>query len=463
MYRERWNEICFLLSENIHKEISEDLFEKYVIQALRVLGWKQFTGDLEIRPSFQVGASNRITPDFIIKSKSNDKLFVIEIKQPYLPLSTGFQKQLFSYMRLLKLDYGLLIGKEIQIFYDGDGIEHDDPQLLETISFESDSNLGERFAELFSKESFNKDSLNDFLNEHKRKIENEKQIKELTEELLSYKLKSRVIEAIKKDLCSKFDEQNVNEVLDRIEIQIFNRAIGGAPVESDKMIDTSDKQILAGCILKSHNKSVAEFSEFIAEKYIENEEQKETFLKDGVWMKIRLNYIAGLILTAKGKALFSPKEIRDILREELIPSLKEFNDSTLSGMLLTSDVHIQAANPKWHNGYPCLEKVGNGQYRFIGFNSMPLAQDDKGFEGKRVVEQASFKMNNEQYQLKRFACNSIRIFNSDDEIVQKTVKPVLRKINDEYELKIELRFDSGHLKNTRTLGMEVIRALNKKV
>ena len=36
---EKWEEICFLLSENIKREISESEFEQNVIQALRVLNW----------------------------------------------------------------------------------------------------------------------------------------------------------------------------------------------------------------------------------------------------------------------------------------------------------------------------------------------------------------------------------------------------------------------------------------
>lgn len=99
MNNEKWNEICFLLSDNIRTDISENDFEQNVVQALRVLDWKEYSGDIEIRPSFQIGAANRITPDFVIKSTDNKKLFVIEIKQPNIPLNSKFQQQLFSYMR----------------------------------------------------------------------------------------------------------------------------------------------------------------------------------------------------------------------------------------------------------------------------------------------------------------------------------------------------------------------------
>lgn len=159
MNNEKWNEICFLLSENIRLDISENDFEQNVIQALRVLDWKEYSGDIEIRPSFQVGAANRITPDFVIKSSDNRKLFVIEIKQPNIPLNSRFQQQLFSYMRQLRLEYGILIGQGIQIFYDGDLAKQEDPILLETIKFTKDNEKGLKFVELFAKESFNQESL----------------------------------------------------------------------------------------------------------------------------------------------------------------------------------------------------------------------------------------------------------------------------------------------------------------
>lgn len=170
MNNEKWNEICFLLSDNIRTDISESDFEQNVIQALRVLDWKEFLGDLQIRPSFQIGASNRIMPDFVINSSEKKNLFVIEIKQPSIPLSINFQQQLFSYMRQLRLQYGVLIGQVIQIFYDGDLTDHDDPVLLETIEFEQDSTKGLKFVELFSKPTFSYETLKTFTLNSLKKI-----------------------------------------------------------------------------------------------------------------------------------------------------------------------------------------------------------------------------------------------------------------------------------------------------
>jgi hypothetical protein len=128
--------------------------------------------------------------------------------------------------------------------------------------------------------------------------------------------------------------------------------------------DTSG--ILESYIYSSYKMSIADFIGYLANKYISDGYQKEIFLKKGVWLKVRLNYIAGKILTSKSKSTFSPKEIRDCIREELIPSISTLNDASFSGLILTQDVH-DTAKEEYNNGYPCLKKVSRGVYKFIGF------------------------------------------------------------------------------------------------
>lgn len=220
MNNEKWNEICFLLSENVKKDISESSFEQNVIQALRVLDWKQFSGDFEIRPSYQIGAVNRITPDFVIKSSDNHKLFVIEVKQPNIPLTSTFQQQLFSYMRQLKLEYGILIGQAIQIFYDGSLVQQEDPVLLDTIRFERNSEKGENFVKLFSKESFNLDLLNEFTLQSLKKINRRQDFKFLLNKISSEDFKKNVFNLIKQEFISEYDGELIDSVLNELNIEI---------------------------------------------------------------------------------------------------------------------------------------------------------------------------------------------------------------------------------------------------
>lgn len=220
MNREKWNEIYFYLSENIHSDISESAFEKNVIQALRVLDWKEFLGDIQIRPSFQIGASNRIMPDFVINSSEKRNLFVIEIKQPSIPLNTNFQQQLFSYMRQLRLQYGILIGQVIQVFYDGDLTDHDDPVLLETIEFKKDNLKGQKFVELFSKENFSIDLLQSFTLNSLKKINRKADQKKLHQKILSIDYQSDILELIKQDFLNKYDAELIDNVLQEVSVNI---------------------------------------------------------------------------------------------------------------------------------------------------------------------------------------------------------------------------------------------------
>lgn len=223
--KERWNELCFLLSEDIKKDISEQLFEQQVIQALLILGWKKSAGDFEVRPSIQLGAANKITPDLVVKSAEKRNLFVIEIKQPILPHALIHQKQLFSYMRLLKVEYGILIGQSIQVFYDGPKSKQSDPLLLDTIKFEIDSEKGCQFVELFSKDSFSILALEAYVTSVIENINRKQEIIELVNMVVSEEYKSKILGFIKQDLISDFDGETIDSVLHEIKVSVDKNAV----------------------------------------------------------------------------------------------------------------------------------------------------------------------------------------------------------------------------------------------
>jgi hypothetical protein len=219
MNKEKWNEICYLLSENLPTDLSENDFGQEVIQALRILDLKEYKGEIEKEHSLHFGSVNKLRPDFIIKSE-NKRLFVIEIKLPKIPINSDFQRQLFSYMRQLKLEYGILIGQGIQIFYDGDLINHEDPILLETIQFKPDSEKGEKFVELFSKESYSTELLKSFTLNALEKINRKEDQKKLTKEILSDKYQIKIIELIKQDFLNEYDGELIDNVLEKISVNI---------------------------------------------------------------------------------------------------------------------------------------------------------------------------------------------------------------------------------------------------
>ena len=135
-----------------------------------------------------------------------------------------------------------------------------------------------------------------------------------------------------------------------------------------KIKNQKSRKIIEPHILKSYNMDIDEFSRYLAEKYIFDKRQKKIFLDEEMRTNVKLNYVAGLLLKQRGKEVFTPLDIREIIRNEIIPSISEISDRQLSGILLTSDLRIDLGITKWNNGYPCLDQIRRGFYKFIGFS-----------------------------------------------------------------------------------------------
>ncbi|MEA2113600.1 MAG: hypothetical protein U9P63_03030, partial [Patescibacteria group bacterium] len=101
----------------------------------------------------------------------------------------------------------------------------------------------------------------------------------------------------------------------------------------------------------------------LADKYIDNTKQREIFLNQATQFKQWANYIAGLVLTQEGKKIFTPTDVKVILRGRLIPDYYD-EPGFKEGSLLTQDVEIKS---KYHEGYPSLKRINRGRYKFIGF------------------------------------------------------------------------------------------------
>lgn len=121
-------------------------------------------------------------------------------------------------------------------------------------------------------------------------------------------------------------------------------------------------------IQRHYNMSADQLLDKLADKYINDSNQCKIFKSSGVWQKVKFNYLAGYILTQSNRYVFSPLEIREVICE-LIGPIGELEDNSLSGIVLTQDVHLQAKR-EYNNGYPCLEKMGRGKYKFVGFNKI---------------------------------------------------------------------------------------------
>ncbi|MDD2271123.1 MAG: type I restriction enzyme HsdR N-terminal domain-containing protein [Desulfuromonadaceae bacterium] len=192
--REIWSELCFHLSDNIKPNINESAFEHKVLHSLEKLGWSEFRGELKVRPYIQIGRQGQIIPDIVVYTPDNKAVVVLEIKRPAEDLSrTGCIGQLQSYMRQTKADFGLLVGKDIYVYYDGVQNPQADPLLLSKFSFKSDSAEGVEFVNLFNRDSFIAGKYESYLKAHIDRLDLERRTNVIREQLQSDKINNKIL------------------------------------------------------------------------------------------------------------------------------------------------------------------------------------------------------------------------------------------------------------------------------
>lgn len=153
-YQRLWAEWCFYLAQrgSIDKE---DIYAQKVVTLLEKIGWRQFDNELERERSIPVGSSQTIRADILLHQKQNKKTIVIELKQPGIPFNDGFRDQLFSYMRQIRADVGMLIGSEIELYQDPpNAAANTKPDLIFGMSLRPEEKLGPHFVRLITKANY---------------------------------------------------------------------------------------------------------------------------------------------------------------------------------------------------------------------------------------------------------------------------------------------------------------------
>jgi len=196
--KEIWNEICFLLSDNIKPGILEKDYENQVIRAIEKFGWREFTGEIKRQPELRIGRNVKVRPDVLVCEPDGNVLVVIEIKRPAERLSKeGPADQLISYMLQTKAEFGLLIGSSIRLFYDGKENPQQKPLLLNRISFEKDSEEGQEFVTIFHRNEFLKGRYKSIISKLIKKFTENRNIMKLREILLEKETHKKILEFLK--------------------------------------------------------------------------------------------------------------------------------------------------------------------------------------------------------------------------------------------------------------------------
>lgn len=183
---EQWNAICdyhskfYSQPEQSVQKLWENIF-------LEVFSYSKLQNEIDTQRKLYLGSTERLIPDIILKDSTKD-LCIIELKQHNFQYIKGQKLQLFSYLKQIKLDIGILICDRIVLF-NYDYAKNDDKQEEYEIHFTKDNPDGKKFVELFTKPNFNKDLIKDFITNGNKKKSNIEKIKnEISEDLMSFLL-----------------------------------------------------------------------------------------------------------------------------------------------------------------------------------------------------------------------------------------------------------------------------------
>lgn len=228
---EKWHEICFLLSGNA--TATEKEFENQVVRAIEVLGWREFKGEIERQPTVRLGRQSIIRPDLIIYNQERKALIVIEVKRPAQNI-TGDDSigQLMSYMRQMKSDFGLLIGNDLRVYYDGSLNPQSGPLLLEKIQFDKNSSQGKLFVENFNRDSFLENEYNQYLEGKIKKFNQKREIAKLIETLVSEETKEKINKFLEMTYAD-FGPETYSAAMKEVSIDI--RRIQNPPDQFEKI------------------------------------------------------------------------------------------------------------------------------------------------------------------------------------------------------------------------------------
>lgn len=206
--REKWEFLvdCYNKNKNAPEQRIQRDWENLFVE---IFGYSKLSKEVDAQRNIQIGSTVRTIPDIIIHNKEQGDLFVVELKQHTLTTGT---EQLFSYLKLLKVDLGVLICNKIYL-YDYDITKDDDKQAFVEIAFTKDNPDGIKFVELFSKASFDRQHIKNFIQERKKEKENIHAIQQkVTAEF--------VRQVLQEQLSETYSQEEIQQALEGIVITV---------------------------------------------------------------------------------------------------------------------------------------------------------------------------------------------------------------------------------------------------
>lgn len=212
-YIDIWNKIVSLHKNHFYDEefklqkLWEEIFKEF-------FNYSSFFDEIVSHTKTQIGSTERVIPDIILR-KNNKDIAIIELKK-CVPLSLSYKNQLFSYLKQLKLEVGILICDKIYLFL-YDYTKDDTKQKQIVIEMVENNVLGEKFVELLNKNNFSIDAYKNFLNDNTKIEEEYENIKKITN--------ADFIKDLLKNFYKEngYSEVSVNKFLNETQIDINNK------------------------------------------------------------------------------------------------------------------------------------------------------------------------------------------------------------------------------------------------
>ena len=177
----------------------------------RDFGYSRLEGEVERHRSIYLGSTERVIPDIIVKNQEAD-LFVVELKQHNAPFVPGMESQLFSYLKQLRNNVGILVCDKLYAYSYVYG-KKDEEQLKVEIPFEENHADGVKLVEIFSKGGFDSKKVKAFVFEKNKFDLNVKSISKRITPVF-------VAELIKEHFVSKFSDEEIYASLFGFEIAV---------------------------------------------------------------------------------------------------------------------------------------------------------------------------------------------------------------------------------------------------
>ncbi len=215
-----WNTVCKDILDKKDRQATEKEYQELVYTHFRyLLGW--YCERVETQYQLRVGSTvNYVYPDLVF-FKNDIPMFVIEMKKPNHVQNKEEIVQLFSYMKLLPVRFGIYMGEHLELFYYEFGKE---PISVVKIDFVENSNIGRNFIELFKQENFNIDQLTDFCITQIAIQEKQKEINEFINELVTDKGKQILFELLTQKLLNDgYSTEHIEMIIPEIEINIHRK------------------------------------------------------------------------------------------------------------------------------------------------------------------------------------------------------------------------------------------------